>query len=123
MIESGIRIEEPIMKTIAGRIVPLIQHQPPPRRWKAAFPMLSVLVVLSTFAAETPKTRNVVLITTDGLRWQEVFAGAEEMLITKDNGGVKDVDALRRDFWRPTPEERRKALMPFLWSEVPVKRL
>ena len=27
------------------------------------------------------KTRNVVLIVSDGLRWQEVFTGAEEDLL------------------------------------------
>ena len=64
------------------------------------------------------KTKNVFLITTDGMRWQEVFTGAEEALITKTNGGVADSNALRKTFWRDTPEERRRALFPFLWSEV-----
>jgi hypothetical protein len=58
-------------------------------------------------------TRNVVLVTADGVRWQEVFRGAEETLLNQKDGGVTDVDALRRDFWRPTPEARREALMPF----------
>ncbi len=67
------------------------------------------------------KTRNVFLITTDGLRWQEVFSGAEEALLSKEHGGVKDVNELKRRFWRATPEERRQALLPFLWSEVAAK--
>jgi len=69
-------------------------------------------------AAEPRQTENVILLMTDGLRWQEVFAGAEESLMTAEPGGVKDVDALKRDFWRPTPEERREALMPNLWKLV-----
>ena len=64
------------------------------------------------------KTKNVFLITTDGLRWQEVFAGAEESLLNKTNGGVTRVEATRKEFWRETEEERRKALFPFVWSEV-----
>ncbi|MFM1769873.1 MAG: hypothetical protein RJA22_2402 [Verrucomicrobiota bacterium] len=64
------------------------------------------------------KTRHVFLITYDGLRWQEVFRGAEEALMTKAHGGVRDEAALRRDFWRDTPEARRAALLPFLWSTV-----
>ncbi|SIO26433.1 Type I phosphodiesterase / nucleotide pyrophosphatase [Singulisphaera sp. GP187] len=63
-------------------------------------------------------TRNVVLVTTDGLRWQEVFRGAEESLINKKDGGVANVDALRRDYWRDGVEARREALMPFLWKTV-----
>ena len=65
-----------------------------------------------------PATRNVVLVTTDGLRWQEVFRGADDALINKKDGGVADLDALRREFWRETPEARREALMPFLWSTI-----
>lgn len=69
--------------------------------------------------ADPPRvTRNVVLVTADGLRWQEVFRGAEESLINQEDGGVADTDAIRRQFWRETPEERREALMPFLWSTV-----
>ena len=63
-------------------------------------------------------TENVILLMTDGLRWQEVFSGAEETLMTKENGGVNDVDALKKDYWRDTPEARREALMPFLWTVV-----
>lgn len=63
-------------------------------------------------------TENAVLLMTDGLRWQEVFGGAEEILMTKENGGVTDVDALKKDYWRDTPEARREVLMPFLWTVV-----
>ena len=70
-------------------------------------------------AADAPrKTENVILLMTDGLRWQEVFNGAEESLMTKEPGGVKDVDRLKADFWRDTPQERREALLPFMWSVV-----
>jgi hypothetical protein len=34
---------------------------------------------------------------------------------------VKDVEGLRRQFWRATPEERRQALLPFFWSEISTK--
>jgi hypothetical protein len=62
------------------------------------------------------KTENVIFVTLDGLRWQEVFDGAEEALLTKENGGVKDVASSKELFWRDTPEARREALMPFLWT-------
>lgn len=79
--------------------------------------VLLVSVFPFSQAAEL-KTRNVFLIMTDGLRWQEVFTGAEELLISKQPGGVRDTNDLRANFWRETPEARRAALMPFLWDEI-----
>ncbi|HXY98293.1 MAG TPA: alkaline phosphatase family protein [Steroidobacteraceae bacterium] len=65
------------------------------------------------------KTRNVVLIVSDGLRWQEIFTGADPLLLNKENGGIWDKEAdLRRAFWRDDVNERRKALFPFIWSTV-----
>lgn len=68
--------------------------------------------------AAVPRTKNVILVTTDGLRWEEVFRGAEETLISREYGNVGDTNALRSLFWRLTPEARRAALMPFLWGTV-----
>jgi hypothetical protein len=67
---------------------------------------------------EARKTENVVVIVTDGLRWQEVFRGAEAALLSEKAGGVEDVAATRSAFWRDTPAERRRALLPFLWTVV-----
>jgi hypothetical protein len=66
------------------------------------------------------KTENVFLIVSDGLRWQEVFTGAEENLLNKENGGIPNAstNTIRQAFWRTTPQERRAALLPFIWSEV-----
>jgi hypothetical protein len=84
--------------------------------------VLAVIAGLSVAAraADAPKraTENVILFMTDGLRWQEVFSGAEQILMDKENGGVEDVDGLKKSFWRDTPEARRLALMPFLWNVV-----
>jgi hypothetical protein len=63
-------------------------------------------------------TENVILVTLDGLRWQEVFSGAEESLLDKERGGCRDVDATRERFWRTTSEDRRSTLMPFFWGTI-----
>ena len=39
----------------------------------------SVVPVRSDEATPRPTTRNVVLVTTDGLRWQEVFRGGRRL--------------------------------------------
>ena len=65
------------------------------------------------------KTRNVVLIVLDGVRWQEVFNGADTTLMNSEHGGVwGDVNTLRKEFWRDDVAERRQALFPFLWGVV-----
>jgi hypothetical protein len=80
------------------------------------------LVFASTCVGQTsaPKTRNIIFVMTDGLRWQDVFNGADAALLNKESG-VSNVDALRHDFWRETPESRREALLPFLWTEIAKK--
>jgi hypothetical protein len=65
-----------------------------------------------------PKTENVLFVMLDGLRWQEVFTGADESLIDKARGGVADVSGTRKRFWREKAAQRREALMPFLWGTV-----
>jgi len=90
--------------------------------------LCAVLLALTASPSVAPaqtlpalKTRNVVLIVSDGLRWQEVFTGADPELLNETNGGIWDKEEdLRREFWRATPEERRRALFPFLWTTVAV---
>jgi hypothetical protein len=65
------------------------------------------------------KTRNVVLIVTDGLRWQEIFTGADPTLMNSKDGGAWDkLDDLKKEFWREDAAERRAILFPFLWGTV-----
>jgi hypothetical protein len=78
------------------------------------------LLAVSTATSAELKTRNVLLVTIDGLRWQEVFRGADESIINVEHGGVseKEIPRVRDAMWAETARERRKVLMPFLWSEV-----
>ncbi|ALO34905.1 hypothetical protein CMT41_09370 [Colwellia sp. MT41] len=67
--------------------------------------------------AQRLKTENVVLITLDGLRWQEVFRGVDEGLL-KNKLYTKGVDALRKNFWHQNQAKRAELLMPFLWKTI-----
>ena len=59
---------------------------------------------------------NVILVTIDGLRWQEFFGGADRDYFKRDkNGSGGDPE---RRFWRDDLKERRAALMPFVWSTI-----
>ncbi|MEM7478583.1 MAG: hypothetical protein AAF483_26670 [Planctomycetota bacterium] len=64
---------------------------------------------------------NVILITLDGLRPEEVFGGADERLMIPDLGVKKPKDYKSR-YGADSPEERRKKLMPFLWDKIGRKK-
>lgn len=82
---------------------------------------LATLAIPCSSAAAQRRTENVVLIVTDGLRWQDLYRGPERRLMSRALGGVGDTTELIRDFWRDDPKERRARLFPFLWGEVAAK--
>lgn len=66
--------------------------------------------------AQITKTKNLLIVTLDGMRWQEVFKGADSLLINSKY--TADKKEVRKKYWAATVEERRKRLFPFLWSVV-----
>jgi hypothetical protein len=85
--------------------------------------MRAITLLLFSFAFAAfgqTQTRKVIFVMTDGLRWQEVFQGVDPALLNKE-AGVRDLDGLRKVYWRDTSDDRRKALMPFLWTEIATK--
>jgi len=90
-------------------------------RTSAAIPLAMLLLLVAPQIApgqSTRHTRNVVLIVSDGLRWQEIFQGADSQLMNRKSGHVEDTATLRRDFMRDSPTAARAALFPFLWNVV-----
>jgi hypothetical protein len=82
------------------------------RRWT-----LLCLAAVTVWGADR-RTENVIFVMSDGLRWQEIFNGADAALMDKEHGGVTDIDGVRRKYWRDSADERRSALMPFLWGVI-----
>ncbi len=64
------------------------------------------------------KTRNVILVMTDGLRWQELFQGADAALLNEEDGRVANLKDFKPQYWRDSAAERRETLMPFVWQVV-----
>lgn len=81
--------------------------------------LLAVALSINALAQQKNKTENVVLITLDGFRWQEVFNGADSSFM-KQQTLLKD-PALKEKYWRDNQNERRKALLPFFWNTIAVK--
>ncbi|MFY0654434.1 MAG: alkaline phosphatase family protein [Cyclobacteriaceae bacterium] len=82
--------------------------------------ILTILLLFSGFFSFSQKTENLILITLDGLRWQELYAGADSLLI-HDSGYVENPEELVHEFWDNDPLVRRKTLMPFFWSKIAIK--
>ena len=85
---------------------------------KKHFYLLLAAACLLLSCNKSDNDPRLVIITFDGLRWQELFTGADEELVA-DTRFVADPEALRKEFIRSTPEQRREVLFPFLWSYVP----
>ena len=66
--------------------------------------------------ARVATAENVILITIDGLRWQEFFSGADRDYFKRNSKG--DGGEPERRFWRGDASERRTVLMPFMRTIV-----
>ena len=82
---------------------------------------LIALAIPALLVAGEYKTRNLVLVTADGLRWQEVFRGIDPLLMSREDAGMNDAEDLRTALWGDSPEQRRQRLLPFLWNELAPK--
>ena len=83
---------------------------------RALFVCAALAVATALGAQPSPVATNVLVVTFDGLRWQELFGGMQRELVTKEDGGVQDPALVQRVFGGATPEERRQKLLPFVWT-------
>lgn len=72
--------------------------------------------IVTTPGSAQTQARHVVVITIDGLRWQEFFGGANRDYFKRDKNG--SAGEPERRFWRETPDARRSTLMPFVWTTI-----
>jgi hypothetical protein len=80
--------------------------------------VFSCAATVAAAQRQVPPADRVIVVTMDGLRWQEVFAGPTRELISAKAGGVADTAGLAKRFHQDTPEARREALLPFLWGTI-----
>jgi len=81
----------------------------------------SLLLVASASAAEPTArlTHNVILVTLDGVRVQEVFGGLDETVASHDALQVySEIATGRERYGGATAEARREALLPVFWKTL-----
>lgn len=80
---------------------------------------LIVLLIALGFVAPAMaqhKTKNLIIVTLDGMRWQEVYRGADSAMI--NSKFTNDKEEVRKKYWSTALNERREKLFPFLWSVI-----
>lgn len=77
-----------------------------------------MLTLLAVDAQSQPAlTENLILITADGIRWQEIFRGIDQRLVN-DERYTPRPDELTERYAGKTHVDARAKLFPFLWSVV-----
>jgi hypothetical protein len=103
-----------------------------PSRGQGRPEIVVVLIILLASCTSTPPPRsqraaearghNVILVTVDGLRNEELFGGIDERVLgSVENSGVEyESESLRvrAAYAGSRPELSRSALMPFFWTEL-----
>jgi len=77
--------------------------------------LIAFVTITAVLFGQMKTSENIVVVTMDGLRWQEVFTGADSLL-THDTAADYSTGYVKKRFWAETGDARRKILMPFLWS-------
>jgi hypothetical protein len=67
-------------------------------------------------SAKNNSAPNLIIITTDGFRWQEVFSGMDTSLAYQKKYNHGDSTYLANKYGAATAAERRQKLFPFLWK-------
>lgn len=81
-----------------------------------------LLMVFSLNLFSQNKTKNLIIVTLDGLRWQEVFGGIDTQIVN-NNKFTKDPVQMKMKFGDKDPNIQRTKLFPFLWNTIAKKGL
>jgi hypothetical protein len=80
-----------------------------------------LLFLLNSILSNAQQVENIIVITTDGLRWQEMFAGMDSAIANDKKFNQGDSTYIYKKYWSENIKERREKLMPFVWSVVASK--
>lgn len=75
--------------------------------------VLLLMVCSGTFAQQL-KTKNLIIVTLDGYRWQELFEGVDRKILSPESGQNEIIQS----FQSPNGTGTREILMPFMWNVI-----
>ena len=76
---------------------------------------LLLLLIFTGILSHAQQAENIIIITTDGLRWQELFEGMDPAIAKDRKFNQGDSTYIFKKFWSENVNERRAKLMPFIW--------
>ena len=82
---------------------------------RSFFSLLVLIIGQTAFAQEDQK---LIIITTDGFRWQEVYNGMDAAIANDKKFNQYDSAGIFTAYWDQSPEARRQKLLPFFWGTV-----
>lgn len=87
---------------------------------KSAMKLLYLSLIILGFNLHAQKTKdlNVIVITTDGFRWQEVFNGMDSAIVKQKRFHHGDSAQIVTTYWASDEKERRAKLLPFFWETI-----
>lgn len=77
-----------------------------------------LLLLVSSFSFSQAGDQKLIIITTDGFRWQEVYKGMDQQIASDAKFNQGDSAGIFNKYWSSNTEERRKKLLPFLWNTI-----
>lgn len=82
------------------------------------FKTLFLSLIISLSAASQRQTENIIIVTTDGFRWQELFGGMDSTIANNPKFNQGDSEYLYKKYWSADADGRRKMLLPFIWNKI-----
>jgi len=80
--------------------------------------LLVASMLIGDTALAQQRVKNVIIITTDGFRWQEVFTGVDRMLATHKKFSQGDSAEIFKKYWDENAEIGRAKVLPFIWGTI-----
>jgi len=85
--------------------------------------LLGLVCVLSFLSVQAQQTNDhrVIVIMTDGFRWQEVFGGMDSSIVKVKRFHHGDSASIVSKYWSADAATRRAKLLPFFWNTIAKK--
>lgn len=80
--------------------------------------IIAIVFLFLAISAKGQQAENIIVITTDGFRWEEVFKGMDSVIANNSKFNQGDSSYIFEKYWSNSEDERRKKLMPFLWNTI-----
>lgn len=80
--------------------------------------MFTASLLFLFISLHSQQAENIIIITTDGFRWQEVFRGMDSAIANNSKFNQGDSTYIFEKYWSNNENERRKKLMPFFWNTI-----